>query len=286
MNLRNRAPSRRSSDVSFPSVVLAALLLITGFTAFFTTVSAHAVPGVAVHMEVREAGGAPMQQMIHIVGQTMKMDAVGDRRGSFVFKGGTDEVLIIDDEAREYMKLDRAAIERMASTVNAATEQIGGLLEGLSPEQRAALENMLGDKLPEAKPAAPKRPLLRSTGRKGQHSGYETRQVEVLVNGEKRSEFWIANWQGVDSRVKTAIDAMSRFMKGVIDKLPAKFSEPIKTSGYEVIGDLGGMPMMTREYDKAGQIVNESKITRIENADIDVTGFNPPKGYTQKSLPI
>jgi hypothetical protein len=110
--------------------------------------------------------------------------------------------------------------------------------------------------------------------------------MEVLVNGQKRSEFWIAGWQGVDQRIKPAIDAMSRFMKGVIDKLPESLSEPVRSGGYEVIGDLGGMPMMTREYDSSGDVVNESRVTSIENADIDVATFKPPAGYTRRSFPI
>jgi hypothetical protein len=260
--------------------------LFTALLTVSTSAAALAVAGVTVNVEVQETGGEVVRQKIHIVGQTMKMDVAGERSGSVIFRGGTDEVITIDHDKREYMHLDRASIEKMAGAVGAATEQIGGLLDGLSPEQRAALENMLGDKLPSSKPVAPRRPLLRSTGHKGQHGGYETRQMEVLVEGQKRSEFWIANWQGVDKRIKPAMDAMSRFIKGVIDKLPESLSEPVKSGGYEVLGDLGGMPMMTREYDSSGAVVNESRVTSIESADIDVSSFNPPAGYTRRSLPL
>lgn len=272
--------------MQLPRLLRISRLLATVLLTTLAPLTAWSVAGVTVHVEVRETGSEPVHQQIHIVGQTMKMDVNGDRNGSVIFLGGTDEVITIDHDRREYARLDRATIEQMAGTVTAASRQIGGLLEGLTPEQRAALENMLGDKLPAAETKQPVRPLLRSTGRKGQHGGYETRQMEVLVNGQKRSEFWIANWQGVDQRIKPAIDAMSRFMKGVIDKLPESLSEPVKSGGYEVIGDLGGMPMMTREYDSSGAVVNESKVTRIESADIDVASFNPPAGYTQRSLPI
>lgn len=262
-----------------PVLTLAVLVTLAPLTAW-------PVAGVTVNVEVRETGGEPVRQKIQIVGQTMKMDVSGDRNGSVIFLGGTDEVITIDHDRREYARLDRATIEQMAGTVTAASRQIGGLLEGLTPEQRAALENMLGDKLPSAVDQKPARPLLRSTGRRGQHGGYETRQMEVLVNGQKRSEFWIADWKGVDQRIKPAIEAMSLFMKGVIDKLPESLSEPVKSGGYEVIGDLGGMPMMTREYDPGGAVVNESRVTSIEDADIDVVTFNPPAGYTQRSFPI
>ncbi len=247
---------------------------------------AWSVAGVTVNVEVKETGSEPMRQKIHIVGQSMKMNRTGDRNGSVIFLGGSDELITIDHDKREFMRLDRATIERMAGTVAAATEQIGGMLEGLSPEQRAALENMLGDNLPKAASDKPKRPLLRSTGRTGQHGGIATRQMEVLVDGTKRSEFWIADWQGMDTRIKPAIDAMSRFVKGVIDKLPESLSEPVKSGGYEVIGDLGGMPMMTREYDASGHVVGESQVTSIESADIDIGTLSPPAGYTQRSLPL
>jgi len=245
--------------------------------------SAFAVPGVLVNLEIREAGAEPVAQQIHIVGQSVKMDVSGERNGSIVFRGGTDEMITIDHDKKEYMLFDRATIDRMASTVSGAAQQIDGLLENLPEEQRALLQGMLKDKLP---PAEPKRPLLRSTGRRGQHGGHETRQVEVLVNGIKRSEFWIAGWSGIDARVKAAVEEMSGFMKGVIDKLPPSLTEPIKTNGYEVIGDLGGMPMLTREYDDQGQMTVESKVLGITNGDIDVAKFNPPAGYTRKSLPL
>ena len=272
---------RRSFATGTFAVALFASLLVSLFST-----PALAVPGVAIHVEVRETGAEPVQQQIHIVGQSVKVDVTGDRRGSVVFRGGTDELLTIDHDRKEFMRVDKASIERMASTVSGAVSQVDGLLANLPEDQRAMIEGLIKDKLPQAAPTQPKRPLLRSTGKRATHGGQDTRQVEVLVDGSKRSEFWIAAWTGIDGRVKTAMEDLSGFMKGVIDKLPASMTESIKTSGYEVIGDLGGMPMLTREFDETGKVAVESRVTSIVATDIDVAGFNPPAGYTQKSLPL
>jgi len=250
-----------------------------------TPVAALAVPGVAINLEVTQTGSAPVQQQIHIVGQSVKVDIKGERNGSVIFRGGTDELVTIDHDKKEFMRVDKASLDRMASTVSGAVSQLDSVLANLPDEQRAMLEGMLKDKLPTSSAPA-KRPLLRSTGNRASHGGQETRQIEVLVDGVKRSEFWVAAWTGIDGRVKAAVEDMSGFMQGVIGKLPASMTESVKTSGYEVIGELGGMPMLTREFDEDGRVAVESKVTSIVSRDIDVSGFNPPATYTQKSLPI
>ncbi len=247
--------------------------------------SALAVPGIAINIEVKETGAAAVQQQIDIVGQSIKVELSGDRNGRVVFRGGTDELVTIDHDKKEFMRVDKASLDRMASTVSGAVSQLDGVLANLPDDQRAMVEGMLKDKLPTSSAPA-KRPLLRSTGIRASHGGHETRQIEVLVDGIKRSEFWVAPWTDIDARVKTAVEDMSGFMQGVIDKLPASMTESIKTSGYEVIGELGGMPMLTREYDDKGQVAVESRVTSIVSKDIDVSAFNPPAGYTQKSLPL
>ena len=261
--------------------LLARSLLMLGLA----PMAAMAVPGVAINVEVKETGSAAVVQQIDIVGQSIKVDISGDRNGSVVFRGGTDELLTIDHDKKEFMRVDKASLDRMASTVSGAVSQLDSVLANLPDDQRAMLEGMLKDKLPTSSAPA-KRPLLRSTGTRAPNGGQETRQIEVLVDGVKRSEFWVAPWAGIDTRVKAAVEDMSGFMKGVIDKLPASMTESIKTSGYEVIGELGGMPMLTREYDDKGQVAVESRVTSIVSKDIDVSKFNPPAGYTQKSLPL
>ncbi len=248
-------------------------------------IAALAVPGVAINLEVTQTGSAPVQQQIHIVGQSIKVDIKGDRNGSVIFRGGTDELVTIDHDKKEYMRVDKASLDRMAATVSGAVSQVDSVLANLPEEQRVMLEGILKDKLPTSS-APPKRPLLRSTGKRAVNGGQDTRQIEVLVDGVKRSEFWVAAWTGIDARVKAAVEDMSGFMQGVMDKLPASMTESIKTSGYEVIGELGGMPMLTREFDEQGQVAVESKVTSILNVDVDVSGFNPPATYSQKSLPL
>lgn len=264
---------------------LRSLLGGTLLLACLAPVAALAVPGVAINLEVTQTGSAPVQQQIHIVGQSIKVDIRGDRNGSVIFRGGTDELITIDDDKKEFMRVDKASLDRMTSTVAGAVTQLDGVLANLPDDQRAMLEGMLKDKLPTAS-TPPKRPLLRSTGKRAANGGLDTRQIEVLVDGVKRSEFWVAAWTGIDARVKSAVEDMSGYMQGVIDKLPASMTESIKTSGYEVIGELGGMPMLTREFDEQGQVAVESKVTSIVSTDIDVSKFNPPAGYTQKSLPL
>lgn len=61
-------------------------LIITSFLAAFTSIAVFAAAGVTVNVEVKETGGETVQQKIHIVGQTMKMDVAGDRNGSVIFR--------------------------------------------------------------------------------------------------------------------------------------------------------------------------------------------------------
>ncbi|MEZ5598332.1 MAG: hypothetical protein R3E84_18485 [Pseudomonadales bacterium] len=249
------------------------------------TVDALAAAGVAVTVEVQETGAEAIPQRVLLLGKDIKLSGAGGEAKDMVFKGSTDEMLAIDHERGEYMLIDRATVEQLAGGVAAISQQMDAVLRNLPPEQREMMEKMMKGKLPQATPA-PTAPEIRATGETATHGGLKTRRFDVFVDGRKRSEFWVANWNDIDPRVRTAFEHMASFMKGLVDKLPAKMSDSVRTGGFEAIGDLNGLPMLTREFDASGKVAGESRVTGITDADVDVAIFNPPAGYTRRSLPF
>jgi hypothetical protein len=50
--------------------------------------------------------------------------------------------------------------------------------------------------------------------------------------------------------------------------------------------ELGGYPVLTREFDGSGRAESESRLKSARSSDIDPALFDPPQGYRRKDLGI
>jgi hypothetical protein len=208
--------------------------------------------------------------------------------GGMIFREQGREFIAIDHEQKEYYVIDEAAMERIGTQLTSAMQQMQQALEEMPPEQRAMAEQMMKQHIPT--PAAEAAPMtVKKTGSRDAINGFDCEYYEVQQQGAKVRELCVTAWDDIDGG-REAADSMVA-MAVFFDKMAEQFSSG---SGMDVMGqqrelfqhmrELGGYPVLTREFDDSGRLESESRLKSARTSDIDPALFNPPQGYRKKDL--
>jgi hypothetical protein len=213
-----------------------------------------------------------------------------DESGGMIFREKSREFIAIDHGQKEYYVIDEAAMERIGGQLSTAMQQMQDALADMPPEQRAMAEQMMKQHLP-APAQAPAPMTVRKTGATETINGFRCEYYEVQQQGAKIRELCVADWSDIDGG-REAADSMLA-MAGFFDKMAQQFSSG---SGMDVMGqqrelfqhmrELGGYPVLTREFDDSGRVESESRLKSAGTSDIDPALFDPPHGYRKKDLGI
>jgi hypothetical protein len=213
-----------------------------------------------------------------------------DESGGMIFREKSGEFIAIDHEEKEYYVIDEAAMERIGNQLGSALQQMQEALADMPPEQRAMAEQMMKQHLP-APAQAPEPMTVRKTGATDAINGFRCQYYEVKQQGAKIRELCVTDWSDIDGG-REAADSMLA-MAGFFDKMADQFSSG---SGMDVMGqqrelfqhmrELGGYPVLTREFDDSGRVESESRLKSARTSDIDPVLFNPPQGYRKMDLGI
>jgi len=257
--------------------------------------AAPANPGVVMEIEVKDltSGGTPEVMTARIEGTNARMQVVSGGQGvpgEVIFRGDRSEMLMIDHGQKSYVVMDEATIERLAGQLGDAMKQMEAALANVPPEQRAMVEQMMRGRGMGAAAAAPRpAPELRRTSERAEHSGFSTVKYEVLVEGRKTREFWVTDWNNIDGfqEAQPAFEAMAAMMKRLLDVLaqsPLGNLADMDTGGYEYMTELGGFPVLTREFGSTGELETETTLRSIRRESIPASEFQPPEGYRQQQI--
>lgn len=178
---------------------------------------------------------------------------------------------MIDDANRQYIKLDAAAIETISAMLKAQ-------MSNVPPQQRAMMEQMMGSGFTP--------PMIEITdgGSSKEVAGYQADLKVVSVNGEKRSESWIVDYDKVEGsrEVAVAMKEMSGLLLDFFTSIPmeaAKGTEDIVL--LQMFEKLGGFPVVVNAY-KNGNPEDTTKLVSIKEETLE--GFAPPKGYREQKM--
>jgi hypothetical protein len=211
-----------------------------------------------------------------------------DESGGMIFRERSREFIAIDHAEKEYYVIDEAAMERMGAQLSSAMQQMQDALADMPAEQRAMAEQMMKQHLP-AQAEAPEPMTARKTGTTDTINGFRCQYYEVQQQGAKIRELCVTDWDDIDGG-REAADSMLG-MAGFFDKMAEQFSSG---SGMDVMAqqrelfqhmrELGGYPVLTREFDDSGRVESESRLKSARSSDIDPALFSPPQGYRKKDL--
>ena len=254
-----------------------------------------AMAGSVVTLETRDLSAAaepPATVQITVDGGNLRLDpevGVPDA-GSMVFRGGRNEMIAIDHQRKQYVVLDEAAMQGMATQVSGAMQQMEQALAGLPPEQRAMAEQMMKQRMggmagmPEEKPQR----SIQRTGESDSVNGVDCDVYTVSQDGRKTDEMCIADWSDVDGgeEVSKAMLQMAGFFENVRSMFARGGVDMFGSEGdvFSYLKDLDGFPIRSRRYE-SGTLIEETNLVSSEDTSVDPALFAAPDGYTQQSMP-
>jgi hypothetical protein len=172
-------------------------------------------------------------------------------------------------------------VSRMEVT-SVSSDESGGMI--FREKSRELMKQHLPAQAEAAEPMT-----VRKTGTTDTINGFRCQYYEVQQQGAKIRELCVTDWDDIDGG-REAADSMLG-MAGFFDKMAEQFSSG---SGMDVMAqqrelfqhmrELGGYPVLTREFDDSGRVESESRLKSARSSDIDPALFSPPQGYRKKDL--
>ncbi len=241
------------------------------------------------HKETSEA--APSTNTNTFKGDNMKMDffeaGSTSPSASMIFKGGSEQMINIDHTGKRYFVMDKQSLETFARQMNQAVAEMEKAMAGMSPEERAMMEKMMGDKMPSMQKSEYVEPVIKQSG-SGSVNGISCTKYEVLKDTTKVREVCVAPWSNIQGsqEIKSTLLNMAKFMNEVTKSLlnsPLFSMAAFEKSVFNELTKLDGFPVQTIEY-SGGAAGSVTTYKSSKSAALDISIFEPPADYKQAQL--
>ena len=252
-----------------------------------------ALAGIVYEIEVKDHEQSPPRTEsveAAVEGKNLKMDVLPDRSGrgggKMIFRGDRREMVVVDDDDKSYYLMDKETLGQLAGQVAGVMGQMQEALKNVPESERRKIEEMMKQRMP---PQAPERPRseLRRTGEKGTRNGYPCVKYEVFRDGRKIRELWVTDWSNVEGGedVVDVFEDMADFFQEIMDSMP-DFGQggPVEDPVFAHMREIGGFPVVTREFDDDGSLEDESTLRSARRRTLDPSEFEPPAGYKRRSM--
>ena len=208
-----------------------------------------------------------------------------------IFRGDRNEAVIVDHGRKSYMVMDEETVQELGAQVSGAMAEVNKALEGLPEDQRRMMEKMMKERMPKAAlGGSRKQTEARRTSDRATKGGLPAVRYEILTDGQKTQDIWIADWSKVDggNEVSAVFKQMSTFfdslMEAVSSAAGAMGGMPFADSPFSSLEELGGFPVATVSYDEDGEIERRSELKSVVRADLDASDFEPKEGYREQQM--
>jgi hypothetical protein len=270
-----------SKAAVFCAAIGACLTASAGSVMELVTTEYHDEPPVVGTIEISTQDGVSRMEVTSVS---------SNESGGMIFREQSREFIAIDHEEKEYYVIDEVAMERIGNQLSSAMQQMQQALAEMPPEQRAMAEQMMKQHIPV--PAQEEAPMtVQKTGKSDTINGFGCDYYEVQQRGAKIRELCVTDWDDIDGGREASESMLA--LAGFFDNMAEKFSAG---SGMDVMGEqrelfqhmreLGGYPVLTREFDDGGRVESESRLKSAKTGNIDAAFFEPPEDYVQKDLGI
>ena len=269
--------------------------VICGLLAAALAGPAPAGAGWVIEQVVQEAGATSRQQLLFETDRmkTLVLDASGSPRAALIVDLTARTITQVDYHERHYVTATidehvQAAQQARQQAITALTEvtkQIRRDTQDLPPSERAAIEEMMRDQLKQAASPSPDcrtpRTELRRTGRQAVIAGYEAVGYDLLADGKRDSEVWIAPritaWRELDAR------KLERFSGEMARLSPCGAGRDSQRAGAAVLKLAGeGFAVRTVVLDGG----TTQTVVRAEQRSVPAAEFEPPAGFERNPLAL
>ncbi len=227
-----------------------------------------------------------------IKGNNLKMDFYKNdqqQEGSMIYKGDSNEMIIVDHQRKTYMVVDQATMQMIASEIEKAMAEMEAAMKEMSPEQREMMEKMMKDKMPGMSGEPQPEPVMKKTG-SDTVNGYSCTKYDVYKGEEKVRQHCVTDWGNIKggdemrSVMMGMADFMEQMMKG-LSKGPGAVAAQaqFESNVFNQLRKLNGFPVQTIDYD-GGKVDSESRFTSSEKKSVDASSFEPPADYKLEQM--
>lgn len=199
----------------------------------------------------------------------LRMDEAGGMW--MLYNGQTDTLYAVQPSEKSYTKMDRATARQLGGALSAVEEQ----MKKLPPEQRAAIEQMMGRSMPSSKKKPKVEYLMTNNTRK--RAGVQCRVGHLVQADKTRHEFCVAKpdalgMPAADYEVMTKMFAlMSEFRDAAGSMLDQELPDPSELKGVAV--------------ESNGPEGGHHVLSRFNNDKLSAENFKLPPDYRQEAMP-
>lgn len=203
-----------------------------------------------------------------------------------IFRGDLKILYAINPKAKEYVEIDKETFDVIGGQMDEAMKQMEKRLADMPPQQRAMVERMMRQKMPDPTRSALAmgEPMVKQTEERKQIAGYPCRLYEVHVDDQKTREIWVTAWTNIDQGREAfgIFTELEDFFEGLMEAMKnSPFARSLQNP-FDQVSKIDGFPVLTREF-KDGKATRESLFKSVEVQDLPATAFDPPKGYKKKN---
>jgi hypothetical protein len=263
-------------------------------TLAFLVLSGISTADVIITMENRDLTSddpAVSTGRVLVSGDKLMMEMDDGKSGSdgpgqvMIYRGDEDQILVVEHARKSYMVLDREAMAGVSEQMSQAMKQMEEELAKLPEDQRKMMEERMGSMFKAQ--SAEDRPIVetRKTGEKKTIDGYSCVGYENLVDGEKKSQMWVADLSqvGVPPEAFDVFKDMAQFMQDLMSSLPALSRYGGGGQAFQGLEDIDGFPVLFQHL-QGDEVMYESAFKSVEKTKVDPSTFEVPDGYKQMSM--
>lgn len=233
---------------------------------------------------------------LYVDGRQVKMQgdlSSPDRSSaSVLYRPEPAAILVLDERDRSYVELDRTQARGISEQMAGARAEMQKALEGMRPEDRARAEKAIAQmggafanrSAGGAAAKAPERIEATANGKSDEVSGFSCREFEISRGSAKLGTACVAAWSeiGVDAADLAGLRQFAAFQREMIGQMGLGSAEALGTEAYEVMDQVGGLPVRTRLGDGSSGVVL-TRVVAIERKEIEDAVFEVPAGYTKRA---
>lgn len=266
------------------------------FALLLTLLAVPAFAGVVFEIETTDHRQSPPKVETvesYIEGKNIKIDIKPGSTaadGAMIYRGDRREMVVVDNGEKSYMVMDEETMEALAGQVSGAMAQVQEALKNVPAEQRAMVEKMMKERMPQMnQQASGPKSELRRTGDRETKNGYPCVKYEIVVGDRVTQTLWVTPWDKVKggAEAQEAFLGMANFFKGFMDSLAESGMPGLGQEAFNVYShftEIDGFPVVTQQFGADGSLEDESALRASVRRTIDPADFEPPAGYKRRQM--
>jgi hypothetical protein len=237
------------------------------------------IASAGIYVELVEndtrTGSTSLLQKMYVQGGAGRF--VDDGGRSSLIKG--DTMYIIDEADKSYIVFDKATMEQLAAKIKALREQMKEQIAKLPPEERAQMEQQLGEEGKAYTIDAV------DTGKSDKVEGRACKVWDIKRNGELDDQYCVVSFAELPGKenLQAVFASFAKVFEEMAKSVP--MLSGVMTNEFGALSKVHGYPMRIRQYER-GKLDTIEQVVKVWREEaIPASMFEIPAGYTRKTMP-